>query len=295
MNLKPITNLVGRQILQLRKHSPVIMFSVGVAGVIGTVVLASRATLKLEEVLEEAQLKIEVANTLEHDDYSEKDRTRDKILIYIKTGTKVARLYGPAILLGAASIGLLTGAHVVLTKRNGALMAAYTVLDKGFREYRRRVIDKLGPEKDKEFRYGGDEREIIVEGKNGEHKIKVVHDVISGEQSIYARCFDQTCSNWSREQWKNQFFIQCQMNYANQMLHARGHVFLNEVYDLLGMQRTPEGAVVGWIRDNPNGGDGYIDFGVFQGDLFEAQRFVRGDNDSIWLDFNVDGVVYKLI
>lgn len=298
MNLKPLTNLVGRQVLQVRKHSPVILFAAGVAGVVTTVVLASRATLKLEEVLDETQSNLGKVALLESqpdmiEKYSAEDAQKDRILIYIKTGVKIARLYGPAILVGTASIAALTGSHVILTKRNGALMAAYAVLDKGFRQYRQRVIDKLGPEKDKDFRYGSDEREIIEETKSGEHKIKTVHDLIDGAPSIYARPFDQTCKNWSRDPWKNQFFVNCQQNYANEMLRARGHVFLNEIYDMLGMERTKEGAVVGWVRDGD--GDGYIDFGVFRGDQYEALRFVRGDNDAIWLDFNVDGIIFDKI
>jgi len=276
----------------MRKHSPVILFSAGVVGVIGTVVLASRATLKLEEVLKESEQTLDQVNVFIDDEYSEDDRQKDKVKVYIKTGISIVRLYGPSVLLGTASIAALTGSHVILTRRNGALMAAYAVLDRGFKEYRQRVVDKLGIEKDKEFRYGGDEREIVEETKNGP-KVKTVHDVIEGVPSIYARVFDQTCSNWSSEHWKNQFFIQCQQNYANDLLRARGHVFLNEVYDMLNIPRSKEGQIVGWTRDGE--GDGFIDFGVFKGDAFEGMRFVRGDNGAVWLDFNVDGIVYDKI
>jgi hypothetical protein len=86
-------------------------------------------------------------------------------------------------------------------------------------------------------------------------------------------------------------FIRSQQNYANDLLNARGHVFLNEVYDMLGIERTSAGAVVGWVRGN---GDNEIDFGVLN-DLHSGQRFINGDERSVLLDFNVDGVVYDLI
>jgi len=292
VNLKPLTNLVGRQVLHVRKHSPVILFSAGVVGIVGTVVLASRATLKLEEVLEETQNKLELVNNVQHERYSEDDRTKDKIILYVQGAGRVARLYGPAVVLGSLSIAALTGSHVILTKRNGALMAAYAVLDRGFREYRQRVIEKFGVEKDKEFRYGGEEREIIVEGKEG-HKVKTVHDTIPGNPSIYARCFDKTCNSWSPVASYNQVYLRCQQNWANDMLRARGHLFLNEVYDMLHMPRSKEGSIVGWVVDGD--GDGYVDFGIFKNDLFEASRFIRGDNDAVWLDFNVDGIIYDKI
>jgi hypothetical protein len=292
VNLKPITNLLGKQILSVRKHSPVILFGAGVVGIVTTVVLASRATLKLEEVLEDAQSNLELTHKAKPvvGEYTDEERAHDRILIYVQTSVKIARLYGPAIVVGAASIAALTGSHVILTRRNGALMAAYAVLDKGFKEYRRRVVEKYGTEADKNFRYGGAEREVVIEGKDGEKKVKIAHDMIPGNPSIYARCFDQTCSNWSREPMRNQFTVQCQQNYANDLLHARGYVFLNEVYEMLGIPKTKEGQIVGWLRDGE--GDGYIDFGVFKGDEFMALRFVQGDEGAIWLDFNVDGPIY---
>lgn len=290
MNLKPLTNLFGKQILSVRKHSPVILFGAGVVGVVTTVVLASRATLKLEEVLEDTQHNLDLVRGMKSDDYSEDDRRNDQIILYVRAVGKVAKLYAPSVLVGVTSIAMLTGSHVILTRRNGALMAAYAVLDRGFKEYRARVIEKYGKETDRQMRYGGEMRSEETVGKDGQIKVKVHHDAIPGNPSIYARCFDQTCNNWSRDDWRNVFLVQCQQNYANDLLRARGYVFLNEVYEMLGLPKTKEGQIVGWLRDG--NGDGYIDFGIFDGDTYSALRFVRGDEGAIWLDFNVDGIIY---
>lgn len=287
-----VTSKIGRQILVAQKHSPTILFGAGVVGVVTAAVIASRATLKLESVLDEAQEMLEKARTLEDSRYSEEDRKRDIVIIYGKTTVKIARMYIPAVLIGSLAITALTGSHVILSRRNLAVTAAYAALDRGFREYRQRVVDELGIDKDREFRYDMKDREIVEETETGP-QTKVIKTVGPKGASVYARFFDEYSSNWNRMPSYNQMFLQCQQNYANDLLRANGHVFLNEVYDMLGLSRTREGSVVGWILDGS--GDGYIDFGVFQGDRHSGMRFVTGQEPSILLDFNVDGVIWNLI
>lgn len=296
MKLKAITNVVtskaGRQILKLQKHSPVLLFAAGVAGVVTTVVLASKATLKLDELLGEIQDDLEKVETIQLVGYDEDDRKKDKLTVYIRGGVRVAKLYAPAVGVGALAVAALTGSHVILTKRNIAVTAAYAAMAKGFQEYRERVANKLGVDGERELRYDLQEREIVIETKQGP-KTKVVRDIPAG-MSIYARVFSQdTSPSWQRGPGYNQMFIQCQQNYANDRLRARGHVFLNEVLDSLNLARVPEGQVVGWLLGGD--GDDYIDFGIFNGDRMSADRFVQGHEHSVWLDFNVDGIVYDQI
>lgn len=297
-----VTSQVGRQVLITKKHSPVILFAAGVVGVGATVVLACRATLKMEEVLAEAEkndLKIEDAEALETDEYNEyneNDATKDRATNRIQTALKIGKLYAPAFAIGVVSVGALTGSHVILSRRNVALTAAYAALDKGFREYRGRVVDELGHDKDQEFRYGVVEKQIAVDTDNGiDVKTVKVLDT-SGKGSIYARLFDETNSrNWNRTHQYNQVFLQAQQNWANDRLRAQGFLLLNDVYEMLGFERSKEGCVVGWVKNNPRGGDSFVDFGVFSGDVYMGQQFVNGNERSVWLDFNVDGVVYDLI
>jgi Family of unknown function (DUF6353) len=294
MSLVPeaINNVVARNALLAQRSSPAVLLGAGIVGMVGSTVLACRATLKMEEVLDEAKGKLEMAKTLEHVEYSEKDRKRDISLIYFQTGVKVTQLYGPAIIVGAISIAALTKSHNILTSRNAALTAAYTALDKGFNEYRARVVEKYGENQDRDFRYGTEQVEVVDPKTN---KKKIVKRVSSNEPSIYARFFDQSSSSWSKEPEYNLIFLKAQQNYANDLLHARGHVLLNDVYDMLGIPRSKAGAVVGWVLSRNGSTDDFVSFGVFEDRSDKVRDFVNGREGAILLDFNVDGIIYDKI
>ena len=284
-----VSKALGRQALVLERNSPAILFGTGIVGMVGSTVLACRATLKLEEVLDEGKENVKKAKTLEHEDYSEKDREKDLAIIHVQTSMKIVKLYAPAIVLGGVSVAALTQSHSILNRRNAALTAAYAALEKGFAQYRQRVIEKYGEEEDRNFRYGSREVEVVME----DGKKKTVLRVGEGEPSIYARFFDPMSTKWSKEPEYNLLLLKCQQNYANDLLRARGHVFLNEVYDMIGVPRSKAGSVVGWILVG-NVKENWIDFGIWDDDN-NVRDFVNGREASILLDFNVDGVIYDKI
>lgn len=287
-----IGRTVARNALLAQKASPGVLLGAGIAGMVGSTVLACRATLKMNDVLEEASSKLSTAKNLEHDEYSEKDRSRDVSLIYFQSGVKIARLYAPAVILGGVSVYALTSSHSIMTRRNVALTAAYGALEKGFNEYRGRVIEKYGEDQDRDFRYGSQQVQIVDPETN---KKQLVTRVGPDEPSIYARFFDTYSSSWNKEPEYNKIFLMCQQNYANDLLKSRGHVFLNEVYDMIGVPRSKAGAVVGWIL-SPNGEtDNFVNFGIFDGTNESLRDFVNGLEGAILLDFNVDGVIYDKI
>ena len=260
---------------------PTMFFAAGVTGMVASTVLACRATLKLEGTL--AQFDQPVEQMYEPSD-EELHRTK------VQAALAVAKLYAPAFIVGAASITMLTRSHSTLTKRNAALSAAYTALDNGFREYRGRVVEKYGQDVDDEMRYGA----VIQKDKVGGKTVsKNVADP-SKAASIYAVFFDELNPNWDHDPEVNKLFLHAQQNYANDLLHARGHVFLNEVYRSLGCDHTQAGSVVGWVLSET--GDNYIDFGVFNGQDGERIRdFVNGREGAVLLDFNVDGLIWDKI
>lgn len=287
---------LSRQWLLTQKHSPTILFATGIVGVVATAVLASKATLKLEGPLEKTNYSLETARevyeTDVNKDYSTQEYRQDQVGIYLRGLGSVVKLYAPAVTVGVISIACLTGSHKILTNRNAGLMAAYASLEKGFEKYRQRVSDEFGPEKELELRHGVETREVVREGKDGKKKSEVVK-VPAGMPSIYARFFDEYSKGWSRTPEYNLVFVKCQMNYANDLLQTRGHLFLNEVYDMLGIDRSKAGSVVGWVLDKNS--DNFVDFGIYDGDNERARDFINGREGSVLLDFNVDGIIYDLL
>lgn len=280
-----VSRFVASQALKTQQASPTLLFAGGIVGMVGTVVLASKATLRLEEVLEESQAKLADVNKLQHDAYSDQDRVHDKAVIYTDAAIKVTKLYGPAIVLGVASVGMLAGSHRILTKRNAALSAAYTALEKGFKQYRQRVIDDLGEEKDREFYYGTQTVETVDPETGKKSKQKVKGD---GALPPYAKIFDETNPNWQGIPDLDRVFLEAQQRYATDKLRANGHLFLNDVYKALGMEPTEAGQIVGWwlgAEDN----DGYVDFGF--GNWPATADYIHARTFGVVLDFNVDGPI----
>lgn len=289
-----VTSKVARQILIGQKHSPEILFASGIIGIAGTVVLACRATLKVEDALDKAEAKRnQIDRALKIADpkkYSNRDAKRDRGLVKIHLASDITKLYAPAAGLGVVSVAALTGSHVILTKRNIALTAAYKVLDEGFNEYRKRVREEFGEEKEHELRHDIHEREVRIDDteKGQVRNIKVG----TARASIYARFFDELNPNWKNNYELNLMFLTMKQNYCSDRLHARGHLFLNEVYDELGIERTKAGQVVGWIVGE---GDSYVDFGIYDASNPKKRDFVNGFEPAILLDFNVAGPIYDLI
>lgn len=299
-----VANRFGRQLLHLQKNSPKIAFAGGLAAGAGSIVLACRSTLKLSDTLDEFETRKLVSENLHkmqgqpgyevEEEYTDKQYAHDQMVIKVKTVLAVTKLYAPAAGLAMLSVALLTGSHVTLTKRNASLTAAYASVDQAFEKYRERVRVDQGEDRDREYRYGTRTVEEVTETADGKKKTVKKTRVADHEMSDYARFFDKFCPNWSPSPEQNNFFLKAQMGYLNNLLQARGHVFLNEVYDAIGIERSQAGAVVGWVLDQ--GGDNYIDFGIFDDDKNERVRdFVNGRENSILLDFNVDGVIFDKI
>lgn len=238
------------------------------------------------------------------EDYTKDDCKKDLAIAYVQTGVKFAKLYGPAVILGAASVTSILASHNILKKRNVALAAAYAAVDKSFKDYRGRVLERFGEQVEKELRYNIKAKEIeetVTDEKGKEKTVKKTVDVAEAgwdpsKYSPYAKIFDEGHRDYSKDAEKNLFYLKARQAQANDMLKAHGHLFLNEVYDMLGFKRTAAGAVVGWVYDPKNPiGDNFIDFGMFEVCRPAAVDFVNGYERSFILDFNVVGDITSLI
>ena len=286
----------------VQKHSPEILAGVGVVGVVASTVMACKATMKLNDILEESKetrdkIKEVENNPAYEDKYTPEDAKKDLTINYMQTSMKIAKLYAPAVLLGSASLGCLLASNDILRKRNAALSAAYMTVDKGFKEYRQRVAERFGEEVEKEIRYNikAEEIETTVVNEDGSEVVvkETVKTMDPNLYSDYARFFDEFNPNWQNDPEYNLMFLKSQQQYANDLLRARGRLFLNEVYDMLGMERSKAGQVVGWVYNEANpSGDNFVDFGIYDLHKERTRAFVNGLEPSILLDFNVDGNVW---
>lgn len=286
MNLGIVTRLAGRAGLVLSKHAPTILTAAGTVGFIGTTVLASKATLKVEETLaEEASLLVKVHEAHEDGKLTDKDATRDKVILYTRMTTKLAKLYAPALILGAASIISLATGHGIMLKRNASLAAAYAAVDQAFKTYKKKVEAKFGKDAVLDALVSNTEQEIA----DNELTLEAIAAV--DKVSPYGVIFDDENVNWSADEDLSMLHLKCQQQYANDILQTRGHIFLNEVYKMLGFPHTPAGAVTGWVKGQ---GDNFIDFNLQDG-IFEGED-KNGRTVTKWaLDFNVDGVMWDKI
>lgn len=304
MNLKAFG---GKLIGKVSKKSPEILIVVGIGGLIASTVMACKKSKEAGDILEDFKEEKENLKALsEKDEEGEKNLPKEMAKVYLKTSFELVKVYYKPVLLGTASILCILGSHRILNKRLAGVTAAYTSIDNAFKKYRKRVVDKLGEGADKEFLYGTKEEtvKVLEKGKDGEDKlVDKKCTTLDGTDDIsdYGRWFGE---GHSREYEKNNdaynlAFLKGKETYFNQILHARGHVFLNEVYDELGFERTPAGQVVGWLDKGK--GDGFIDFGIVGNTYRENKNHgVNTDckvfsSDGYLLDFNVDGVIWDKI
>lgn len=301
-----VTRMVHGAGLQLKKYSPEILVISGVVGLFTAGVMACKATMELDDILEDHKKKADdIHKAIEHPEtvvkpYTEEESKKVMTLLYAQTGLELVKLYAVPVGISIVSATAILAGHNITRKRNAALAAAYATVDNAFKEYRGRVIERFGEALDKELRYNiktKEVEEVVINEDGSETVIKKDVNVSSIDgYSDYCKFFCEGNPNWTKDPEYNFMFCRDQERYANDLLKRRGHLFLNEAYDLLGIDRTQAGNIVGWIYDekNPNG-DNYIDFHILDLHREANRRFVNGWERNILLDFNVDGPILNLI
>lgn len=299
----------GRVELTLKRNSPEILLGIGIVGFVGTVVVACKATCRADEILEFHKKKIdeiheakEIADQNpgnENLEYDPEIYRMDIGVRYLKTTGSLVKLYAPTIALGTLSLACILTSRNIMQKRYLGVVAAYNGVSAAFEEYRKRVRDEYGDDLDRHFRYGTG-HDTLVEystdenGKKTKNKVETenISTDIVNPNSDTCRFFDSSNPNWDKNPNFSMMWLRGQQNILNDILHTRGHVFLNEVYDALGFPHTPQGAVLGWIDGE---GDDCIDFGLYDPNKDTVRRFVNGVDNVILLEFNHDGVILNRI
>ena len=292
---------------KLKKHSPEILAVIGVAGTVTSAVMACKATLKVTDIINETKETVETIHdsvgkglhTSDGEEYTQEVANKDLAIVYTQTAWKFIKLYGPSVALGAVSIGCMVGSNQILRKRNVALAAAFKAVDTSFKEYRERVIDRFGKDLDRELRFGVKAKEVeetVVDENGKEITVKKTVEVVDPNtaHSIYSVVYDDGCTGWSKNPELNKVFLIQQQNYANDKLKLNGILTLNQVYDMLGIQRTAYGQIAGWVyTEDGSAGDDFVDFGIFNADNERASAFINGLERTVILDFNCIGNILE--
>lgn len=310
-----VTRSLHKTGLKIKKHSPEILIVAGVVGTVASVVMACRATLKVNEILDEAKDTIDVIhNTVDAceiksadaDDvgvvvYTKEDANKALTIVYAQTGWKLIKLYGPSVVVGVLSMGCILASNNILRKRNVALAASLAGVMGDFKEYRGRVIERFGKDLDRELRYNIKAKEIqetVVDEDGSETVVPKTVDVVDPNaiHSMYSVVFCEGNLGWTRNAELNKVFLIQQQNYANDKLKARGYITLNEVYEMIGAQTTKYGQLAGWVwTEDSSVGDNFVDFGIFDVYNEKACDFINGIEKSVILDFNCIGNILEYI
>lgn len=316
--MNTVTRAASKYGYKLKKASPTIMIVGAAVGGVAATVLACKATIKAQDILAEHNAAVETIHmtkdqiekgeiTLgEGESYTEKDFKNDITATYVQTGLKLAKVYAPAVTLGAVSLGCMFGSHHIMSKRNATLTAAYIALDKAFEEYKGRVTDRFGNRVQEELEHNI--KAVEVENKKTneqgvEETIKEYKDVAMQHSSPYTCIFDETVDTWQPDNMLNRNYLFLMEQSANKRLRTQGHLFLNEVLGSIGTHggvsmKTPEGQIVGWIYDpNDPSKQNHVDFGVtsYVEGYDPTNDFIDGYERSVILRFNCDGPIIDKI
>ena len=311
--LEEIKYAAGKATLSLKRNAPTILMGAGVVGIVGSAVLACVATRKLDSILEEKNKKIDNIHRKQEDEelrqsgkFTEKDAKKELTIVYMETGKDLAKLYAPSVIWGIGSLTALIGSHILLNERIVTLATSYTAILSSFNHYRENVKERFGEKVDFQLKHNIKTSEIEVTNVDEKGNTTTTKETIEYvdpkdyKYSGYARIFDESNPNWTRDPDYNKLFLTQVQNHANDLLKSRGYLFLNEVYEMLGFSsKTQIGQQAGWTynKHNPNmqNGDGFVDFGIYDVNSLPKRDFINGYEKSIILDFNVEeNILYKL-
>lgn len=241
----------------LRKHSPEILTGLGIAGMVSTTIFAVKATPKAIQLLEQKKAEEEVEK-----------------LAPVEVVKTTWKCYIPTVITGVASAACLIGASSVSVRRNAALATAYTISETALKEYKNKVIETIGENKEKEV------REAVLQDKVKNEPVsnKTVHITSHGD-SLCCDYFSGRYFRCSAEKLRRA------ENTINHKAFVEGYASLNDFYEEVGLERNGIGESVGW-RCEQGGIKMYF---TYEGDtneeptlIFAFENDPKYDYDKNW-------------
>lgn len=282
-----LTRFGGKALLLGQKYAPQIMTYTGVAGFIGTVVCACKATTKAEKILESKEQQLAEAETEEEEKAINSEARKELI-----------KTYAPVVTLGVASTALILGGHHIIQTRSAGYAAAFKASEKAFRSYREAVAKKYGEDPNKLTI--SDTSNYKEESEKQKKAVAVAKDnkqPFRDSADVYTAWWAQDTTNeWSPSPKMNYYFLRKMQDQLNDLLRNRGYVFLNDARKKLGLPYIKEGQILGWVLRNDNrDGDNYIDFLHLDNPNDSVNALIQLQNVPVLLDFNCDGIIFEEI
>ena len=306
-------SFVGNGALFAKKYAPELMIGSGIAGFGATIFATVKATNKTNDLIEEREISIKAIenahDNLDEDQYNENEYYKDLKEANSRAKWGIVRAWAPVATLGGASVISVLGGYRILNGRYVATAAAYKLAESTLERYRNNVVERFGKDTDYEMLHSikaeelekarkeqAENKEIEADNKRkrfGKKRKKTAYS------DIYNNIFDEYSDRWQRYWTPEQVlhYLKTKQNELNDRLKINKHLFVNEVNDALGFDRTPEGQVTGWIitRSNP---DSYVSLGIDEMPEEELRQILsthRNEDIRVKIRLNPDGLIYNMI
>lgn len=219
-----LQHLANTAVKTIKQNSPAILTTMGVAGLFSTSYLIARASYEASKIITYNE---KVHGTPETPKERLKERTK-----------QVWRLYIPAGVSGTITVACIVGSSRVSASRVSAAATAYSLSDLAFSEYKEKVVEQIGKNKEQAIR---DElaQEKVTASPSGQAQLFVV----SGGQVL---CCELYTRRYFRSDMETLRRIE---NDINRLINNEPYVTLDEFYDLLGLPHTSHSSEMGWDAD----------------------------------------------
>jgi hypothetical protein len=263
------------------------------------IVQARKAGKKDEKILEEHNERLEqvdeakaAADAGETDiTFTEENRKANRFRVYRQTAGKLIISNGPTIALATGSLLCFGRSYGVIHNRYLSMAAAYSSVLSDKLHLEEMIRKMHGQEALDQLKEG--EKELVADDVTGDSKLQFKEGQ-KANYDAYAKFFDESNPNWEKNPETNRFWLHGKENYANYLLKRHGYLFLNDVYDMLGIPKTQAGQIMGWkyyddVKEAEyHGAANMVLFGILDGETQAGRDFVNGYERSILLKFNID-------
>jgi len=224
---------IGAIVSRARKaaadNTPTILTAIGVTGTIATAILASKASFKAADVL----LDVE-AGLKDQEAYG--DEVEKKDFDFRCKLENTWKLYIPAVTTGAVTVACIVTANHVSNRRAAALATAYSISQEAFREYKGKVVEKIGEKKEQAVR-----DEITQDRVNANPPGNII---LVGDEVV---CLDRYSGRYFKS---NHAAIREAVTDINWKLIHENYASLTDFWDKLGLPSTTDSDEVGWTIED---------------------------------------------